>query len=1021
MSTNIKRINLLSKAEIDDLYSLPQFSLVERRHYFSFNKEEMDVINLYKNIKTRLYFMLQLGYFKATQQFYDFSFEDVKADAKFVARSYLKIEGMALKGKISRNHSPHQKEDIYQLYGYRPWSETISSQVEIHLCELLRTHPKTHNAFRELLVYCEVKKIVIPTYRALQDVFTKAFSVEQKRIGGLVLSLPKNLQGQLENLICNEYGLAKLNTMRTDQKDFQYTSLKVEIEKTQSLSELYVYCKSHIPKLKLSKNSIRYYAELVEQYAPARLRRLNKEKRYLHLICFVYHRYQQFMDNLIVSFMYHVRAILDAGNAHANMAFQQHGSGLIVELPKLAQFLRWFPSKENNPESTYAELSEEAYSILPKQQFEPLAQFITGTSFDKKLAKWQYYSKSSRAFSLYLRPILLAVNFGFYTEDSKIMELINLLKQHYSSGKSPSSLKYSDDLGLTLPRHIVPYLKSNPADKNVDPYLLEFYVYQEIYHHFDRGRMFCNDSVSFGDLENDLVADKLVDDVEKIAQKYGYSKIPIYCDAHLDDALKKLDEAWDRTLSNVRSGKNKGIQFKEKKGKTEWNLLYDASTKQQDIFFQKIPKVEISNLLKCMGDLVGMWSVFTHSKNRYSKKTAPQSTVLTACILAEAFGVGAQRMSEMSDLDSTTLRSTSQDFMNVRNLSNANDLVCNYIYSLPIFKLWNLLDNKLLADADGQKQSTNFNTIQSRYSKKYLGKGKGISLYTLLANFVAVNARNIGLNEYEGHYLYDIIYGNKTDIPIDMVTGDNHSLNQLNFVALDSINVGYMPSIKNIKNAADELYSYSKKPTEDCTDFIKPKGQIDVQRIKSQKRGILRVLISLLIQENTQGTIIRKLNSHPRYTRLRAALTEYNNIFKSIHVLNLINDMTMRKSIRTARNRTEAYHQFQSLICKVYHGALRGKKIVDNRIITQASRLVANCSVAHNATILNAIYIKMCESGVSEEVIEKFSRISPIAWSLISFTGKHNFKKINGQIDFEEIVAMLEAQLKEYISKIESA
>ncbi len=204
---------------------------------------------------------------------------------------------------------------------------------------------------------------------------------------------------------------------------------------------------------------------------------------------------------------------------------------------------------------------------------------------------------------------------------------------------------------------------------------------------------------------------------------------------------------------------------------------------------------------------------------------------------------------------------------------------------------------------------------------------------------MAVNAKNIGLNEYEGHYLYDIIYGNKTDIPIDMVTGDNHSLNQLNFVALDSINVGYIHCIKNIKNTADELYSYSKKMTEDYRYFIKPKGQIDVQRIKSQKKGILRVLISLLIQENTQGTIIRKLNSHPRYARLRAALTEYNNIFKSIHVLNLINDMTLRKSIRTARNRTEAYHQFQILICNVYRGALREKKIVDNRIITQASQL----------------------------------------------------------------------------------
>jgi hypothetical protein len=65
----------------------------------------------------------------------------------------------------------------------------------------------------------------------------------------------------------------------------------------------------------------------------------------------------------------------------------------------------------------------------------------------------------------------------------------------------------------------------------------------------------------------------------------------------------------------------------------------------------------------------------------------------------------------------------------------------------------------------------------------------------LIANYVAVNARTIGLNEYEGHSLYDMIYGNKTDIDIHMVTGDNHSLNKLNFVTLDSIDVAVHPPL----------------------------------------------------------------------------------------------------------------------------------------------------------------------------------------------------------------------------------
>ncbi|MFT5730511.1 MAG: hypothetical protein ACI8PB_004695 [Desulforhopalus sp.] len=132
----------------------------------------------------------------------------------------------------------------------------------------------------------------------------------------------------------------------------------------------------------------------------------------------------------------------------------------------------------------------------------------------------------------------------------------------------------------------------------------------------------------------------------------------------------------------------------------------------------------------------------------------------------------------------------------------------------------------------------------------------------MVANYVAVNAKNIGLNEYEGHSLYDMIYGNKTDIDIDMVTGDNHSLNKLNFVALDSIDVTYVPSIKNVRVAAGDLYSV--KSPDSYTGLLQPKDQIKIDIIKSQKRSVLRVLLSLIMQENTQSNLIRKLNSHTR-------------------------------------------------------------------------------------------------------------------------------------------------------------
>ena len=413
-----------------------------------------------------------------------------------------------------------------------------------------------------------------------------------------------------------------------------------------------------------------------------------------------------------------------------------------------------------------------------------------------------------------------------------------------------------------------------------------------------------------------------------------------------------------------------------------------------------------------IGHRINMWRGFTHRKFRYIKRRQLEPIVAMAALLSQAFGIGEESMSEMSDLPYNLLRYTREDFVRVETMCSVNDLVCNYTTNLPIYKEWNLLDDKLLADADGQKFSA-LGTIQSRYSKKYIGKGRGISLYTLTANFVAVNAKNIGLNEYEGHSLFDMIFNHKIDVTINAVTGDNHSINKTNYVALDAIDVEYMPGIKNIKEATKALYSVDSP--DNYTGIITPKGQIKVKRIHSQKRMLLRMLLSLIMQENSQTNIIRKLNTYDRYASLRAALFEYNNIFKSIHILSLIDNMNLRKAIRTARNRTESYHQLQQSIRKVYNGIFKGRKIVDNRISAHAARLIANCIIAYNATMLSSIYEKMLKSNVKQELMDEFLRISPIAWSYLLFTGQYSFKSNNGNIDIKAMTRLIENKIQHMV------
>jgi len=1014
------RIILLSNAEIDELYSLPNFNKKDKETFFALSNSDYKLLDQYRTQKLKLYFILQLGYFRATQQFYNFKFDDVVDDVSYLINKYFNPSKSTLNNKPHRKSIKDQQNIILNLYDYIDWSTSLEPQLMEHLLELIRYYPKGSNALRELFKYFQSKSIIIPKYRTLQDIFSKAFSLEEARLNNIISSIPANIKKQLQEVANNSETVKQLSIIRCDQKDFKYTAVTLEIKKALEIAELYQFCKSFIPQLGISKNSIRYYAELVENYYASRLRKMNELQQQLYLICFLYNRYQQIMDNLIATFQYHMSSILEGAKEYANNEALKYSSNIALDFPKLAKFLKWFPSKEKDgAEITYPELTKEAYAILPKAQFELIAAFIEGKTFDKTKAKWEFYTKSFASFSRYLRPVMLTVGFELSNQNNHLDELITYLKNHYSKGKHPGSLKLktSDTHNrlMSIIKSRSPYLQSNTDAEYIDPYRFEFYVYWKMNNYITKGRLVCNDSISYADLNNDLISDDLVDEVQKISTKFGYNKIPIYCDKRLDEALLDLDLAWNQTNANIANGTNKGIELTETikaDGSTiqSWKLLYDAKEKLDDSFFSNLPKIEIANLLKFIGDTTQLWSGFTHIKHRYIKRQKPNILAVIACILAKAFGLSIQQMAEVCDININILRATDEDFIRVETLLDTNDIISNYVHSLPIFKAWNLLDGELLADADGKKHSTNNSTIQSSYSRKYLGKGKGISLYSLMANNVVVNAKSIGLNEYEGHGLYDIVCGNKSNIPINYVTGDNHSINPINFVVLDSVDVGYLPSIKNIKHETEKLYS--NKPISLYTGLIKPKDQIDSSLINSNKRWITRVLLSLIMQENTQTTIIRKLSSHDRYAKLQAALYEYNKIFKSTHVLNMINDLELRKAIKAARNRTEAYHQLQGRIRKVYQGIFKGKKIIDNAISSHATRLLANCIIAYNSTLLNSIYQKMIAEKAPQSVINEFLRVSPIAWCYIIFTGRYNFKKNNGKIDLKAILDALEEKIR---------
>src|SRR6266850_8310666 len=74
--TTPKRLRILGDEEIDALYGRPRFTPDERQEYFAFSPPELTALEQFRSHPSRLYCMLQLGYFKARQQFFVFSLRE---------------------------------------------------------------------------------------------------------------------------------------------------------------------------------------------------------------------------------------------------------------------------------------------------------------------------------------------------------------------------------------------------------------------------------------------------------------------------------------------------------------------------------------------------------------------------------------------------------------------------------------------------------------------------------------------------------------------------------------------------------------------------------------------------------------------------------------------------------------------------------------------------------------------------------------------------------------------------------
>lgn len=161
-----KRLKILSAEEIEVIYGRPCFSPEERMEYFALSPPEMAAMEQLHSIKSRIYFILQLGYFKARHLFFVFSLRDVEEDAKHIQVYYFPTFSLT-EFDITKVTRLRQRQLILDLFNYRACDTEERYKLEMRARFAARVSSQPIYVFRELMNTFTEQRILALSYSSL--------------------------------------------------------------------------------------------------------------------------------------------------------------------------------------------------------------------------------------------------------------------------------------------------------------------------------------------------------------------------------------------------------------------------------------------------------------------------------------------------------------------------------------------------------------------------------------------------------------------------------------------------------------------------------------------------------------------------------------------------------------------------------------------------------------------------------------------------------------------------------------
>ena len=432
MANKNKLLSILSDAEQEALYGIPDFDDAQRLEFLALDESELELVNNRKGLHAQLFCILQIAYFKAKHLFFRFGWDDVQDDCKFVLSRYFPGEPPPDKSP-SKHERYAQREKICALYGYRPWSSALSSALEQQAARIIHRDVTPGFVATELIIWLNAQKIIRPGYTTLQELVSRMLSDERQRLGRILMErLDDATIDGLNTLIERDDTLSRLAILRQDARDFGWRQMVQEREKRAILAPLHRKACDILPALNISQQNLLYYASLANFYTVYDLRELKPDQTRLYLLCYAWVRYRQFSDNLVDAMFFHMKQLEDESRSVAKQLLADVQEKHRRETSKIGRLLSLYVDDNVPDPTTFGEVRQRAWKIMPREALKTTAQRMSVKPVSKLALQWQAVDGMTALIRRNLRPLFLSLDLTSVVHGSPWAEALSWLRMVFS-------------------------------------------------------------------------------------------------------------------------------------------------------------------------------------------------------------------------------------------------------------------------------------------------------------------------------------------------------------------------------------------------------------------------------------------------------------------------------------------------------------------------------------------------------------------------------------------------------------